>query len=113
MDVYKFIEEIGGEITNGRALYRRGNEYVLIGTLTEDGMIFTKDGAALKAQYVDTGSTDAPTEVGAEEPEVVVEAPVVEAVEVEEPVEEPAEEESADLESLFAELDADDESNAN
>ena len=111
MDVYQFIDAIGGEIVRGRARIRRDSEYVVIGTVTEDGMIFTKDGAALKARYESTGSIEAPAEeVEAEEPEVVVEAPVEAAVEVEEPAEEPAEEESAALEDLFAELEVDDES---
>jgi hypothetical protein len=40
-------------------------------------MIFTKDGAALKAQYTATGSTDAPTEEDAEA--ATEEKPVVKA----------------------------------
>lgn len=127
MDVNEFVAAIGGEIVRGRARKRIGRDYVVIGKLTEDGMIFTREGAAMKAQYLESGSIDAPTEVAdVEEPEVEAEVaaapePVVEE-EVEEVVEEAApeteepaaeaEEVSADLEDFFAELDADDESNA-
>lgn len=62
MDVYEFLESVGGEIVRGKGRIRQGNDYVVIGTVTEDGMIFTKDGAALKARYESTGSLEAPAE---------------------------------------------------
>ena len=77
MDVYRFIDAIGGEIVRGKARIRRDSEYVVIGTVTEDGMIFTKDGAALKARYESTGSLEAPAEEDAEA--ATEEKPVVNA----------------------------------
>jgi hypothetical protein len=77
MDVYQLIKAVGGEIVRNKARVRRGNDYVVIGILTEDGMIFTKDGAALKARYESTGSIEAPAEEDAEA--ATEEKPVVKA----------------------------------
>lgn len=47
MNVYELVEKLGGEIVRGRARVRQGKEYVILGTLTPDGMVFTQEGAAL------------------------------------------------------------------
>jgi len=117
MDVYQFLDVIGGEIVRGKARIRRDSEYVVIGTVTEDGMIFTKDGAALKARYESTGSIEAPAEVAeaATEEKPVAKAKPKKAAKTaaKEPAPEPeidADKESADLDAMLANLEVDDES---
>lgn len=47
MNVYELIEKLGGEIVRGKARYRKGNDYIVLGFLNGDDMIFTPEGRDL------------------------------------------------------------------
>ena len=90
MDVYELIEKIGGEVVRGKARVRQGDDYVIVGTITEDGMIFTKDGAELKAALMEASSpktTKAKAKAAKAEP-VTEPEPEQDVLALEEPVDE-------------------------
>lgn len=47
MDVYELVEKLGGEIVRSRARVRDGKQYIILGEITPNGMVFTPAGAAL------------------------------------------------------------------
>lgn len=47
MTVYELVEKVNGEIVRGQARVRRGNEYIVLGTLVEGEMTFTEAGQRL------------------------------------------------------------------
>lgn len=49
MDVYELVEKLGGEIVRGRARVRMDGEYVILGQLNGDDMVFTEAGRKLAA----------------------------------------------------------------
>lgn len=51
MDVYELTEKLGGEIVRGKARFRQGNEYVVLGFINGDDMIFTEEGRQLAAEH--------------------------------------------------------------
>jgi hypothetical protein len=52
MNVYELLEKVGGEIALGRARYwTPERQYVVIGRLNGDEMVFTEEGRALARQY--------------------------------------------------------------
>jgi hypothetical protein len=51
MNVYELTEKLGGEIVRGKARYRQGNEYIVIGFVNGDDMIFTEEGRQLAAEH--------------------------------------------------------------
>jgi hypothetical protein len=51
MDVYELVEKLGGEIVRGRARVRQGKEYIVIGEIAPNGMVFTPAGAALAQEH--------------------------------------------------------------
>lgn len=53
MNVYELTEKLGGEIVMGKARVRRGNDYVVLGFLNGDDMIFTPEGRELAAEHGD------------------------------------------------------------
>lgn len=59
MDVYELVEKLGGEVVRGKARIRQGREYIVIGTLNGDDMVFTEEGRQLAA-----GSTVEPKKRG-------------------------------------------------
>lgn len=50
MTVYELVEKLGGEICRGRAKVRIDGEWIILGTLNGDDMIFTEEGRKLAAQ---------------------------------------------------------------
>ncbi len=57
MTVYELLEKLGGEIVRGKARVRQGGDYVVLGFLNGDDMIFTPEGRQLAAEH---GSEDKP-----------------------------------------------------
>lgn len=51
MNVYELTEKLGGEIVRGKARFRQGNEYVVLGFVNGDDMIFTEKGRQLAAEH--------------------------------------------------------------
>lgn len=51
MNVYELTEKLGGEIVRGKARYRKGNEYIVLGFLNGDDMIFTTEGRDLAVEH--------------------------------------------------------------
>lgn len=49
MTVYELLEKVGGEIVRGKARFRQGAEYIVIGQLNGDDMIFTEAGRLMAA----------------------------------------------------------------
>lgn len=47
MTVYELVEKLNGEIVRGRARVRRGDSYVVLGTLVDGEMAFTDAGQRL------------------------------------------------------------------
>jgi hypothetical protein len=51
MNVYELVEKLGGEIVRGRARVRQDKEYIVIGEIAPNGMVFTPAGAALAQEH--------------------------------------------------------------
>jgi hypothetical protein len=51
MNVYELTEKLGGEIVMSKARVRQGNEYIVLGILNGDDMIFTEEGRRLAAEH--------------------------------------------------------------
>ncbi len=51
MTVYELLEKLGGEIVRGKARVRQGGDYVVLGFLNGDDMIFTEEGRRLAAEH--------------------------------------------------------------
>ena len=51
MNVYELTEKLGGEIVRGKARFRQGSEYIVIGFVNGDDMIFTEEGRQLAAEH--------------------------------------------------------------
>lgn len=49
MNVYELVEKLGGEVVRGKARIRQGREYIVIGTLNGDEMVFTEEGRQMAA----------------------------------------------------------------
>lgn len=49
MTVYDLVEKLGGEICRGRARARIDGQWIILGTLNGDDMIFTEEGRQLAA----------------------------------------------------------------
>ncbi len=50
MNVYELVDALGGEIVRGRARWRDGATYVLLGKLNGDEMVMTEEGRRLAAE---------------------------------------------------------------
>jgi hypothetical protein len=51
MNVYELTEKLGGEIVRGKARFRKGSDYIVIGFVNGDDMIFTEEGRQIAAEY--------------------------------------------------------------
>jgi len=51
MNVYELTEKLGGEIVRGKARFRKGSDYIVIGFVNGDDMIFTEEGRQLAAEH--------------------------------------------------------------
>ena len=83
MNVYELVEKVGGEIVRGKARVRVGRDYVVIGTLNGDHMMFTAEGTEMAREHESAPKKGGRKAKAALEPEEVVveleEAPVVKA----------------------------------
>jgi hypothetical protein len=50
MTVYELVEKLGGEICRGRARVRINSDWIILGILNGDDMIFTEEGRRLAAE---------------------------------------------------------------
>ena len=57
MNVYELTEKLGGEIVRGKARIRQGGDYVVLGFLNGDDMIFTAEGRQLAAEHSGEGKS--------------------------------------------------------
>lgn len=50
MTVYDLVEKLGGEVCRGKARARIDGQWVILGQLNGDDMVFTEEGRALAAE---------------------------------------------------------------
>lgn len=83
MNVYELTEKLGGEIVMSKARVRQGNDYIVIGFLNGDDMIFTEEGRQLAAEHgsAPSGKRGRPAKTAVVESEPVVDPVMVEVQE--------------------------------
>ncbi len=95
MDVYELVEKLGGEIVRGKARIRQGNDYIVLGFLNGDNMVFTEEGRQMAAEQGGETKTKrgSPAKAAVVESEQQVVDPVLAEVEAAMAAEQAADEE--------------------